>query len=438
MNNKLEHLPSLQRELIRTLTLVSLGWMLALFLTLTWGVRHEVDDLMDDTLREAGEVIYGLVALRPNLPDEALGELLPAPPHVERVVWQILEADGSLVRRSHGAPRPPLLPAFHAGLSDGSGGWRVYGMRLLDRNRILYVAQHGAERFESRYESVVFVGLSAMAVSVVFAVLLRRRVAAALHPLRGLAAQIEHYDPLRPDTQLPEATRAEFAVVRASITALGERLARKVQQEQAFAAHAAHALRTPLAGMDAQLALALREVDESARPRLQRTRAAVDRLKRVVTSLLALFRSGHELALQPLTLADLTRQLPVEDLSLHLEGGPPLRADPDLISAALANLLDNAVRHGATDVWLSTRREGQVQCLCVRDNGPGVDEGRRADLQAGLDDTSERAGSGLGLRLVDLIARAHAGSLTLEPGPGFAVSLRLWERAGADGQPMQG
>lgn len=431
------HLPSLQRELTRTLTLVSLGWMLALFLTLTWGGRHEVDDLMDDTLREAAEVIYGFVALRPNLPDEALGELLPAPAHVERVVWQILEADGTLVRRSHGAPRQALLKTFKQGLSDGNDNWRVYGMRLLDRSRILYVAQHGEERIESRYESVIFVGLSAMAVSVLFAILLRRRVAATLNPLRDLAAQIERYDPLLPDTRLPDATRAEISVVSESITALGERLARQVHQEQAFAAHAAHALRTPLAGMDAQLALALREVDEAARPRLQRTRAAVERLKRVVNSLLTLFRSSGELELQPVVLNDLVRLLPVAGLEIDVQGAVPLRADPNLLSAALANLLDNSLRHGARRAWLSSRREGAVQLVSLRDDGPGVSEERRLALQRSLGDTpGEQAESGLGLKLADLVARAHLGSLEIEPGPGFAVTLRLWERAQADGAPL--
>ena len=428
-------LPSLQSELGRTLSLVSAGWLLALFLTLTWGVRHEVDDLMDDTLREAAEVLYGLMALRPNLPDEALGELLPAPPHQERVVWQILEADGKLVRRSHGSPRQALLASFKEGLSDGADNWRVYGMRLLDRNRILYVAQHGTERFESRYESVAFIGLCAMGVSLVFAVLLRRRVSAAMAPLAGLAAQIERYDPLRPQTALPPATRAEIAVVRDAISQLGERLARQVHHEQAFAAHAAHALRTPLAGMDAQLALALREVDEAARPRLQRTRAAVERLKRVVNSLLTLFRSSGELDLQAVNLPDLMRLLPVEGLEVEVQGSIPMRADPNLLSAALANLLDNSLRHGASHAWLSSRREGSVQVLSLRDDGPGVSEERRLALQASLSDApGERAESGLGLKLAELVARAHAGSLQIESGPGFAVTLRLWERAQADGE----
>ena len=77
-----------------------------------------------------------------------------------------------------------------------------------------------------------------------------------------------------------------------AISALGERLARRVANERAFSAHAAHALRTPLAGIDTQLAVAQREAPASLQPRLARVREAAGRLTRVVSALLALFRSG--------------------------------------------------------------------------------------------------------------------------------------------------
>jgi predicted outer membrane lipoprotein len=56
-------LPSLRRELVRTLTLVSGVWLLAVFLAMAFGIRHEVDDLMDDALQESAEVLYGTLVL---------------------------------------------------------------------------------------------------------------------------------------------------------------------------------------------------------------------------------------------------------------------------------------------------------------------------------------------------------------------------------------
>ncbi|WP_053076524.1 HAMP domain-containing sensor histidine kinase [Caenimonas sp. SL110] len=425
-------LPTLQGELSRTLTLVSVGWLLAIVLVVVWGVQHEVQELMDDALRESAEVVYGMISVHALLPDEAQDGVLPAPPHVEHMIWQVVGAQGLVMRRSHMAPSTPLMPVFVPGLSDTPDGWRAYAMALPEPQQVLYVAQTRSERAESRYEAAIFVALSALGVSLLFILVMRNRVEAGLRPLRDLTRQIKTYDPLLAATALPESTRAETADVRAATRDLGARLARRVLNEQAFGAHAAHALRTPLAGMDAQLALAQREVGDDARPRIVKARAEVQRLKRVVASLLALFRTGTELELAPVLLSDLAARLPMDDIDLQVRGSGLLRADVGLLSAALANLLDNSVRHGARTAWLSLQAEGRVQCLILQDDGPGVSDERRAVLQASLAEMDGESQSGLGLKLAHLVAQAHHGSLRLEPAPqgthGFVVAFRLWER----------
>src|SRR6185295_5326482 len=109
---------------------------------------------------------------------------------------------------------------------------------------------------------------------------LRRRVARELEPLQRLSQRLEGHEPLDGLATLGPAERRELAPVHAAIDALGARLARRVAHERAFTAHAAHALRTPLAGIDAQLAVALREAPPALAPRLQRVRAAAGRLQR--------------------------------------------------------------------------------------------------------------------------------------------------------------
>ena len=73
---------------------------------------------------------------------------------------------------------------------------------------------------------------------------------------------------------LPRPLRQELVPMVNAISGLGDRLASHVAHERAFAAHAAHALRTPLAGMDAQLAVAIRQCDPAVRGRLEQTREA--------------------------------------------------------------------------------------------------------------------------------------------------------------------
>jgi K+-sensing histidine kinase KdpD len=100
-------------------------------------------------------------------------------------------------------------------------------------------------------------------------------------------------------------------------------------------------------------------------------------------------------------------------------------ADPDLLAAALLNLLDNALRHGAKHVRIAVP---VPQCLRLHDDGPGVDDERRHALQAALDDAAYEGRTGLGLMLADVVARAHGGRLRLPApgeGGGFVAELTL-------------
>ena len=440
MRRTIKSLPSLRRELVRALTLISMAWLAAVFVAIAIGVRHEVDDLMDGALQEAAEILYGVLALsKSDLPMMAGGSML-APPHEEGLVWQIVDENQQVLFRSQKAPSTPLIARFTAGLSDGPPDWRVYSMRLPTAGQALYVGQPGGGRLESRYKAIAVVGASALAVGMLCVAWLRRRIVRAMTPLHELALQIKHYDPMRPETDLPAPSREEFVDIHEAILDLGHGLAGRIQGERAFAAHAAHALRTPLAGMEAQLAVAMKEASEGARPRLERTREAVNRLKRVVASLLALFRSGEKLNIEDIDVEKLVSLLPVESLIVHVAAGCRVRGDANLLAAALANLLDNSINHGARQCWVNCRSEEQRQTLTLTDDGPGISEAHRTALQAGLDHPGDGDSAGLGLKLAALIARAHRGKLVMEASPpgrtGLSVSIVLW----SDGpeQPQAG
>ena len=101
----------------------------------------------------------------------------------------------------------------------------------------------------------------------------------------------------------------------------------------------------------------------------------------------------------------------------------PLQADPDLLAAALLNLFDNALRYGAKRVTLEIITP---RLLRVSDDGPGVSEKRRLELQEALGRQADDLGTGLGLRLADLVARAHGGCLRLlSAEQGFALEIDL-------------
>jgi two-component system sensor histidine kinase TctE len=202
-----------------------------------------------------------------------------------------------------------------------------------------------------------------------------------------------------------------------------QRLDLRMATERAFSAHAAHALRTPLAGIDAQLAVALRECPPPLGARLQRVRDAAARLQGVVAALLGLFRTSGPTIRAPVDVVRLLARLPVAGLQVQVHADTTVLADADLLAAALVNLLDNALRHGAEQVTVQTTAAGGLR---LDDDGPGVPAQRRQQLQAALDAQAYDGVTGLGLMLADRVARAHGGRLWLPAtDQGFAVELHL-------------
>lgn len=418
-------IPSIRQRLSRTLLGVSVAWGVAVSGALWLAIQHEVDELMDNTLRESAEILFGLLSYDASrLPHE--GGAMPAPPHEEKTVWQIVDGRQTVLLRSHQAPDQALLPKARRGFSAIGDSWRVYGMPLQQAGSMLYVAQRGSLRREARLNALAVLAGGALGVGLLCALWLRVRVRRELEPVYEMSEAVQRFDPLHPGTTLAHPARQELVPVHEAIRDLGERLSERLASERAFSAHAAHALRTPLAGMVAQLAVAQRKSPPEAQAALARSRQAADRLQRVVSALLALFRTGTDVKWQPVRLADLATYLPLGACSLETEGSESLEADPDLLAAALMNLVDNAVRHGATRVVVSVRQDGECTLVRVRDNGSGIPEPQRTALQTALTARAYEGQMGLGLMLADLVARTHGGRLTLMPcDDGGLVELRL-------------
>lgn len=435
------NLPSIGQRLSRVLVAASLAWSLGVSAVVWVTVHRGIDDLLDNALRESAEVMYGMLAAQAGT--LALGDAatLPAPPHTEHLVWQIADGQGRVLQRSHQAPLQALGLPGQSGLWSAGGDWRVCGLQLADRadradragtalasgaGRSLFVAQRMNERHRWLVGTSLVAAGAALGVGLLCALWLSRRTRRELEPLNALSQAVEQFDPLRPGAQLAQVARAELVPMRAAILSLAQRLAQHVDNERAVAAHAAHALRTPLAGLVVQLATAQRQAPAAIQPALQLARSAADRLGRVVGALLTLFRSGAELQWQAVDLGALLAHLPVAGLMVQTEGPLSVRADPDLLGAALANLLDNAARHGAGTLRLRVQTVQGRTHIVLADDGPGVTAQRLAELQAGLAAQDYESSMGLGLMLADLVARAHGGQLQLVPtAQGFTAELVL-------------
>ena len=98
------------------------------------------------------------------------------------------------------------------------------------------------------------------------------------------------------------------------------------------------------------------------------------------------------------------------------------------IGQALDNLVENALVHGGGGVHLSARAVGDLVELHVDDEGPGFPPGfspRAFDRFSQADEARTGGGAGLGLAIVELIARAHGGSAAMSARDGGGADVWL-------------
>jgi two-component system OmpR family sensor kinase len=230
-----------------------------------------------------------------------------------------------------------------------------------------------------------------------------------------------------------------------AINDMAAKLERQLTDQRTLLAVVSHELRTPLARLRVLVELA-REA-QAWQPSLwagfEREVADIDAL---VGELLASARLDFTaVAPQALTAAAVARQaleragVAAELLDDGLAGDGRLRADPTLLARALANLLENARKHGAGVARLRLRRDGAHTVFEVDDRGPGVPEDAGplfAMFHRGPDaDARDPTSLGLGLALVRRIAEAHGGRAFAGNAPGGGARIGFSVRTEGPGAP---
>lgn len=274
-------------------------------------------------------------------------------------------------------------------------------------------------------------------------------VTVSLRPLSRLSAAIATRSPddLSPvETAVPSEVRGLVGAINGFML----RLKSALDGLRNFTGNAGHQLRTPLAVVRTQLALAARAGTlGEAQAAAAKGDAAVAHAERILAQLLLLAKVDAAAGRAP-DVIDLTafardrtaEQIPAAaeaGIDLGFEGAAPLpvRAEPLLLGEALANLISNAMLHtgrGAV-VTIRVRTEGADAVLEVEDDGPGIPAEARATAIgrfARAGGASQGPGMGLGLPVVDEITRLFGGRLHLHPGAGDrGLCVRLqFPRAG--------
>ena len=418
---------------------------MAVLLTLIGiGLYGRFEAQLDETINQGLRARAGDVGLFVQRPGSDLGDV-----HGSALVEpgesfaQILELDGAIYDASPGLRGTTLLTA--AEVRDAArrrqtilsrpNPFESEPARMLatpvsaQGRRLLVVVGTDSDDRDAALHNMLLIFLIGGTVALLLASLAGYGVAsAALAPVEAMRRKAAQITDHTPGERLPVGrTDDEIARLGATLNAMLAGLERSFERERAFVADASHELRTPLAILKTEIELALRagRTHDELVAALRSAGEETDRLAELADALLIIARAdGGALALAPAPLssdelltgvaARFAGRTQTRGREIVVDDGPAaeLTADRRRLEQALGNLLENALQHGAGTIHLAARTHGSVVELHVRDEGPGfpppfIAEAFERFTRA--DPARARGGSGLGLSIVQVIARAHGG-----------------------------
>ena len=231
-------------------------------------------------------------------------------------------------------------------------------------------------------------------------------------------------------------------LVRLVVSLRDDRARERIDRSRAdLVSTVAHELRSPLTSVKGFTATLLarwdRFDDDQKKVMLQTVNADADRVTRLLTELLDVSRidAGRlEMRLQVVDVAVSVRKAvagrlaagePEDRFVVEVEEGrPETWADPDKIEQVVANLIENALRHGDGTVTVTVRPLGQSTEVTVSDEGPGIPEEVASRVFTRFWRGNRRGGTGLGLYIVKGLVEAHGGTAGVGRAP--SGGARFW------------
>jgi len=272
-------------------------------------------------------------------------------------------------------------------------------------------------------------GVLVLALALLGAYLIVARINRPLRELAGAAAEIGRG---RTPPPVAESGPSEIRTLANAFNRMAEDLRRLDEERALLLAGVSHDLRTPLSRIRLGLEMLDGTNDTTLKAGLEQD---IEDIDAAIGQFLDFARLAEGEA--PVPGGDLNAVVREvceryaragKAVSTRLETLPPLALRPHAIQRLVANLLDNALRHGGPEVEVATRPESGCALIEVLDRGPGIPAGdaeRMLQPFTRLDAARSGAGTGLGLAIVDRIARMHGGSVKLLARDGGGLRARV-------------
>lgn len=408
-------------------------------------VSSELDSSIDDTLRSRADDLASVVSGSSERvpPIERLAER-------EEGFSQVLEPDGTVIASTLPAGAAPALrPAELARARRGvlitedrpvagvEGEARIIArpVRGPSGTVIVVAASSTADRRDllAELRGAFLVGAPlALLLASALGYLLATRALAPMEAMRRRAGEITL---VRSGERLPlPPADDEVRRLGETLNAMLARIEASLDRERVFVADASHELRTPLAILRTELELADREgrSPEEMREALRSAGEEVDRLSQLAEDLLAIARSDQgslPIAPEQVELRTLLQRVRTRfehraasagrTVSVDAPADVSALLDPARMEQALANLVENALRHGEGEVRLSAVQLNGQSRFDVSDEGPGFPPGfeaRAFERFTRAADGRSGGGAGLGLAIARAVAVAHGGTIEVADG----------------------
>ena len=337
----------------------------------------------------------------------------------------LFDAEGELIA-AYGEPK--ILRSRHSQRS----GWRrtsegpAFSLRLPD-GRFVVADPPGGDGFKPLRDLLLMLLIVAVCVGLAAFPLVRRLT----KRLEILQRGVERIGAGELSARVEVRGRDEVAKLAESFNEAAEKIEKLVGAHRLLLANASHELRTPLSRIRLGLEMSKGEQDPKRKKDLQRDIAELDNLIDEILLMSRLDAGANVNRNQPVDLVALAAEECARYDDCRLSGqAPEISGDPRLLHRLLANLLENAHKHGVPPVFVELEADDDTVTLTVRDWGEGIAEKDREKVFRPFYRGADRQnveGYGLGLPLVDQIARAHGGSVEIVPREeeNSAIRVRL-------------